>query len=57
VKHIPLKTLSLRGHKTLTERWVHDTIAADPTLLGLGNQPEGQALYFVIASHLSHLNR
>ena len=37
MKHIPLKTLSLRGHKTLTERWVHDTIAADPTLLGLGD--------------------
>jgi len=37
MKHVSLKTIALRGHKVLTERWVHDTIAADATLLGLGD--------------------
>jgi len=37
MEHIKLETVSLRRHKELTESWVHDVIAADPTILGLGD--------------------
>jgi len=37
MKHIKLKTLSLKGHPTLNEKWLQDVIAEDPTVLGLGD--------------------
>lgn len=37
MKHIKLKTLSLKGHTTLNEKWLQQVIADDPTILGLGD--------------------
>lgn len=37
MKHIKLTSISLKSHSTLNERWVHDVIAADPSILGLGD--------------------
>ena len=37
MQHIKLKTLSLRGHPTLDEKWLQNVIADDPTILGLGD--------------------
>ena len=37
MKHIKLNPISLKSHPTLDERWVHDVIAADPKILGLGD--------------------
>ncbi len=37
MKHIRLKTISLRHHPELNEKWVQEIIAADPTILGLGD--------------------
>lgn len=37
MKHVKLASISLKNHKTLDERWVHDVIAADPSILGLGD--------------------
>lgn len=37
MKHVKVKTLELRGHKVLNEKWIHDVIAADPSLLGIGD--------------------
>lgn len=31
------KTVSLKGHPTLTEKWLQEQIAADTALLGLGD--------------------
>jgi len=36
MKHIKLTPISLKSHPTLDERWVQEVIAADPTILGLG---------------------
>jgi hypothetical protein len=36
MKHIKLTPISLKGHPVLDERWVQEVIAADPTILGLG---------------------
>lgn len=36
LKYEKLTTVSLKGHPTLTEKWVQDRIAEDPTILGLG---------------------
>jgi hypothetical protein len=32
-----LKAISLKRHPKLNEKWVQEQIAADPTLLGLGD--------------------
>lgn len=37
MKYEKLKKLSLRAHPMLSERWVQDRIAEDPTVLGLGD--------------------
>lgn len=37
MKHIKLKTLSLRNHPILNERWLQNVIADDPSILGLGD--------------------
>ena len=37
MKHIPLKTISLKQHPKFTERWLQDVIAADPKILGIGD--------------------
>lgn len=37
MKHIKLKTINLKNHATLSERWLQDIIAEDPTILGVGD--------------------
>lgn len=37
MQHIKLKTISLRKHPTLDEKWLQNVIADDPTVLGLGD--------------------
>jgi predicted transport protein len=37
MKHIKLIPISLKSHPVLDERWVHEVIAADSTILGLGD--------------------
>ena len=37
MKHIKLTPIDLRNHAIITEKWVHDVIAADPLILGLGD--------------------
>ena len=37
MKHVRLKPLSLRLHPEFNERWLHDVIAEDPSILGLGD--------------------
>ncbi|MDR0578623.1 MAG: hypothetical protein LBI87_14110 [Candidatus Accumulibacter sp.] len=37
MKHISLKTISLKHHPELNEKWVQEVIAANPAILGLGN--------------------
>lgn len=36
-EYIKLDTVKLQGHPTLSEKWVHDRIANDPAMLGLGD--------------------
>lgn len=37
MKHIPLKTVSMKQHPHLNERWVQEVIASNPKILGLGD--------------------
>ena len=37
MKHVHLKTINLKNHPILTERWLQDAIADDPTVLGIGD--------------------
>jgi predicted transport protein len=37
MKHIKLKTVNLKNHPTLNERWLQDVIADDPSILGVGD--------------------
>jgi hypothetical protein len=37
MKHVPLKTISIRKHPQLNEKWIQDVIAATPSILGLGD--------------------
>jgi predicted transport protein len=37
MQHIKLKTISLRNHPILNERWLQNVIADDPSVLGLGD--------------------
>lgn len=37
MQHIKLKTISLRNHPTLDEKWLQSVIADDPSVLGLGD--------------------
>ena len=34
---VPPKFISLKGHPTLDERWLHQRLQDDPSLLGLGD--------------------
>lgn len=36
LKYEKLTTVALKGHPSLTEKWVQDRIAEDPLILGLG---------------------
>ncbi|MDA8564343.1 DUF5655 domain-containing protein [Mariniblastus sp.] len=36
MKHVQLKTLNLKRHPHLSEKWLHDAIADDPSILGIG---------------------
>ena len=37
MKHVPLKTIHLKNHPELNERWLQDIIAEDPSIIGLGD--------------------
>jgi predicted transport protein len=37
MKHIKLKTITLKDHKAVNEAWIHEQIKNDPAILGLGN--------------------
>ena len=37
MKHVKLKTITLKNHPTLTERWLQNVIADDPSILGIGD--------------------
>ncbi len=37
VQHVNLKTVSLKTHPTLNERWLQDVIAQDPSILQIGD--------------------
>lgn len=37
MNHVSIKTISLRQHPTLNEKWVQEVIAEDPGILGLGD--------------------
>ena len=58
MKHEKLTKLSIRSHPELSERWVQERIADDPSILGLGdvilkdkerNQPRAGRLDVLIA--------
>ena len=37
MKHVKLKTVSLKNNPKLTERWLQDVVVNDPSILGLGD--------------------
>jgi hypothetical protein len=37
MKHTKLKTISLKGHPQITEKWLQDVISEDPAILGVGD--------------------
>lgn len=37
MKHVKLKTVSLKSHPELNERWLQDVIAEEPSILGVGD--------------------
>ena len=37
MKHVQLKTIQLKNHPELTERWLQDIIADNPSILGIGD--------------------
>ena len=37
MKHVPLKTIQLKNHQGLNERWLQDIIAEDPSIIGIGD--------------------
>ena len=37
MKHVPLKTIKLKNHQILNERWLQDIIAEDPSIIGIGD--------------------
>lgn len=37
MNHIKLKTISLKNHPQYDERWLHEVIADDPSILGIGD--------------------
>ena len=37
MKHVQLKTIHLKNHPELNERWLQDIIAEDPSIIGIGD--------------------
>ena len=37
MKYVPLKTIQLKNHQVLNERWLQDIIAEDPSIIGIGD--------------------
>ena len=37
MKHVKLKTINLKNHSQLNEKWLQDIIADDPSVLGIGD--------------------
>jgi hypothetical protein len=37
MQHVKLKTLNLKSHPTINERWIQDVIADNPSILGIGD--------------------
>ena len=37
MNHIKLKTINLKNHPQLNERWLQDIIAEDPSIIGVGD--------------------
>ena len=37
MKHVPLRTIHLKNHPELNERWLQDIIAEDPSIIGIGD--------------------
>ena len=37
MKHVQLKTIKLKNHQVLNERWLQDIIAEDPSIIGIGD--------------------
>jgi hypothetical protein len=37
MKHTKLKTVSLKRHPQINEKWLQEVIAEDPTILGIGD--------------------
>ena len=37
MKHVSLKTIHLKNHPELNERWLQDIIAEDPSIIGIGD--------------------
>ena len=37
MKHVQLKTIKLKNHQVLNERWLQDIIADDPSIIGIGD--------------------
>ena len=37
MKHVPLKTIQLKNHPELSERWLQDIIADDPSIIGIAD--------------------
>ena len=37
MKHVPLKTIKLKNHPELNERWLQEIIADDPSIIGIGD--------------------
>ena len=35
MKHVPLKTIQLKNHQVLNEKWLQDIIAEDPSIIGI----------------------
>ncbi len=37
MKHVKLKTINIKNHSQLNEKWLQDVIAEDPSILGIGD--------------------
>ena len=37
MKHVLLKTIQLKNHQVLNEKWLQDIIAEDPSIIGIGD--------------------
>ena len=37
MKHVQLKTIHLKNHQILNKKWLQEIIAADPSIIGIGD--------------------